>query len=206
MANTTLLVFGAALVDLAVDEIQLQQLGVSTVHWSEMATLGLSANDIDFVLFDGNGEAQVAAEQIIKFRLLYPCSKLLVSMPQSMVGAMESLKAGAVGVLNQPLSAEQLAAILSRIQAGHYYLDQEIAQQLAIRQIKKFLEPFNELTSREFDVFCMLSEGLSLQEMANQLGVSSKTVSNCQSQIKSKLGLDTREAIEKFAKIHGLGG
>lgn len=203
--NITLLVFGAALEKLAVDADQLRQLGVTTVHGNEVSTLDFPVNNIDCVLFDGNGQLKLTAEEIIKFRSLNPRSKLLVSRPQSMVNAMESLKSGAVGLLNQALTAEQFAEILSRIQAGHYYLDQEIAQQLAIRQMNKLLEPFTGLTSREFDVFCMLSEGLSLQEMAKQLGVSSKTVSNCQSQIKSKLGLHTREAIEMFAKTHGLG-
>ena len=68
----------------------------------------------------------------------------------------------------------------------------------------RFKISLNETASREFDVFCMLAEGCSLQVMANQLGVSSKTVSNCQSQIKAKLDLEARDEIIKFAKKHGL--
>nr|WP_305890925.1 LuxR C-terminal-related transcriptional regulator [Methylomonas sp. WSC-7] len=73
-----------------------------------------------------------------------------------------------------------------------------------MRQIKKQLEPFSALSSREFDVFCLLAEDCSLQAIASQLGISSKTVSNCQTQIKLKLAIDNRGSLRKFADCHGL--
>nr|WP_225587876.1 LuxR C-terminal-related transcriptional regulator [Methylomonas fluvii] len=73
-----------------------------------------------------------------------------------------------------------------------------------MRQIKKQLEPFVSLSSREFDVFCLLAEGCSLQTIATQLGISSKTVSNCQTQIKLKLAIDNRDTLTEFANSHGL--
>lgn len=73
-----------------------------------------------------------------------------------------------------------------------------------MRQIKKWLEPFISLSSREFDVFCLLAEGCSLKTIAERLGINSKTVSNCQTAIKLKLALDSRQAIKTFAKYHGL--
>jgi DNA-binding CsgD family transcriptional regulator len=73
-----------------------------------------------------------------------------------------------------------------------------------MRQIKKTLEPFVVLSSREFDIFCLLAEGCSLQTIAEQLGISSKTVSNGQTQIKLKLGIDNKQQFRQVAKIHGL--
>jgi DNA-binding NarL/FixJ family response regulator len=66
------------------------------------------------------------------------------------------------------------------------------------------LQPFAALSSREFDVFCLLAEGYRLQSIADRLNISRKTVSNCQSQIKLKLAVETRAAIAGVAKKHGL--
>jgi DNA-binding CsgD family transcriptional regulator len=43
-----------------------------------------------------------------------------------------------------------------------------------------------------------------LQAIAEQLGVSSKTVSNGQTQIKLKLGIESKQQIRHMAKTHGL--
>jgi two-component system invasion response regulator UvrY len=50
----------------------------------------------------------------------------------------------------------------------------------------------------------LLAEGCSLQTIAEQLGISSKTVSNGQTQIKLKLGIDNKQQFRQVAKIHGL--
>jgi len=204
ITNLTLLVFGSALANLAVDGEQLRQTGVEVITVEPSSSPEFPIDEIDCVLFDGTGDGRWGVEQIKHLHLLRPQCKILVSMPNSILSAVDLLQAGAVGLLKQSQTAEQFVSILNRLQSGHFYLDQDIAQQLAIRQIKRLLAPFNQLTSREFDVFCLLAEGFSLQSMAEQLCVSSKTVSNCKSQIKSKLGIESREAMHEFAKIHGL--
>jgi DNA-binding NarL/FixJ family response regulator len=133
-----------------------------------------------------------------------PSSKIIVSAPHSCANATAYLQAGVSGLLDALHPPEKLAGILRRVGAGEYYLDQNIAQLLAMRQIKKLLAPFATLNSREYDVFCMLAEGNSLQTIAGQLGISAKTVSNCQSQLKAKLGMESRDAIVAFAKKHSL--
>ena len=133
-----------------------------------------------------------------------PSCKIIVSAPHSCANATAYLQAGVSGLLDALHPPEKLAGILRRVGAGEYYLDQNIAQLLAMRQIKKLLAPFATLNSREYDVFCMLAEGNSLQTIAGQLGISAKTVSNCQSQLKAKLSLESRDAIVAFAKKHSL--
>lgn len=133
-----------------------------------------------------------------------PACKAIVCATRSCADAVAYLQAGACGLLDSLHSSQQLADIIRRVCAGEYYLDQNIAQILAMRQIKKLLEPFTTLSSREYDVFCLLAEGCSLQTIAEQLDISPKTVSNCQSQVKAKLGLEGRAAFLEFAKKHSL--
>lgn len=142
--------------------------------------------------------------QIKKLQTTFPASKLIVRGSQSCHQAITFLQAGVIGVLDSDHETKQLAEIVKQVYGNQCYLDSRIAQLLAIRHIKKLLEPFTALSSREFDVLCLLAEGAGLQSISNQLKVSSKTVSNCQSQIKAKLGLESREALVDFAQKHGL--
>lgn len=131
-------------------------------------------------------------------RNLVPACKIIVKLYDSS-NAIAYLQAEVTGLLDSFHNVVRLAEIIRDVYLGEYYLDQSIAQLLAMRQIKKMLEPFSALSSREFDVFCLLAEGGSLQSISAQLGINSKTVSNCQTLIKLKLSLDSKQAIKKLA-------
>lgn len=202
MPDRKLIVFGRALADLVIGDEQLVSCDLEVVGISD--TAGFSANDADFVLLDGSIDNPGLMAQIQFIRTRAPQCRILLNLTGTMQETVEYLQAGVSGLLKPPLSAEGLKLILDHVHSGQLYLDPAIAQILAMRQIKKLLQPFNTLTSREFDVFCMLAEGCSLKSIAEHLGVSCKTVSNCQSQIKLKMGLVTPEALLEFAKSNGL--
>ncbi len=133
-----------------------------------------------------------------------PACKIMLIIRHSCFQAVAYLQMGVTGLLDAMPASSQLLEIVRLVHQGEYYLDKQIAQLLAMRQIKKTLEPFVVLSSREFDIFCLLAEGCNLQTIAEQLGISSKTVSNGQTQIKLKLGIDNKQQIRHMAKIHGL--
>lgn len=190
--------------------------GTPFAESSALAARGVAASLFDPAELPGNAteypnvallRAQSAAElsaQIGQFRAVYPACKLIIAAGRSGSLALAGLRAGAVGVLDGLHPADELAGIIRAVHAGEYYLDQHIAQLLAIRHIKKLLAPFTALSSREFDVFCLLAEGCSLQAVGEQLGISRKTVSNCQTSLKLKLGINSRRDMAAFAKSHGL--
>jgi RNA polymerase sigma factor (sigma-70 family) len=60
------------------------------------------------------------------------------------------------------------------------------------------------LSARERDVFPLLASGLSQREIAEQLGVSVKTIETYRMRIRNKLGLTTRAALVRFAVQAGL--
>lgn len=185
------------------DASALYQCGVAT-SWVECNKLSsLAGGEFDVVLLTDTRESDNFA-LIRSFREYRPQVKFIVVLGHRYAQAGPYLQSGVSGLLAEIPESKQFAEILRKICVGAYYLDQNIAQLLAMRQIKKMLEPFVLLTSREFDVFCLLAEGGRLQAIAEQLGVSSKTVSNCQTQIKLKLKLGNRGEIKRFAFSHGL--
>ncbi len=122
----------------------------------------------------------------------------------SICHALEYFRQGASGVLRPDFSVDRFKQCIEAISSGQFYLEPDIVQILAIRQIRKLLTPFAALSSREFDVFCLLAEGCAVEYIAESLGVSSKTVFNCQTQIKNKLNLSHTRQIKPFAEKNGL--
>ncbi|OAI09563.1 hypothetical protein A1353_04440 [Methylomonas methanica] len=159
---------------------------------------------MDIAMIDGEAALQDNLNLIDQIKALAPSCKFIVLLRHSSTDAVTYMQAGVTGLLRLFPDTVKLAEIIRKLVQGEYYLDQDIAQLLAMRQIKKQLDPFVSLSSREFDVFCLLAEGCSLQAIALQLGISSKTVSNCQTQIKLKLAIDNRGSLRKFANCHGL--
>ncbi|OAI08000.1 response regulator transcription factor [Methylomonas methanica] len=193
---------GFAEISLKPEELEKQGIVVITTEPNPTEPMNFAAMDI--VLIDGDAALQDNLALIDQIKAIAPSSKFMVLLRHSSAHAVTYMQAGVTGLLAALPDAVKLAEIIRKIVQGHYYLDQDIAQLLAMRQIKKQLDPFISLSSREFDVFCLLAEGCSLQTIATQLAISSKTVSNCQTQIKLKLALENREDIKKFANCHGL--
>jgi HD-GYP domain-containing protein (c-di-GMP phosphodiesterase class II) len=62
------------------------------------------------------------------------------------------------------------------------------------------------LTAREVEVLVLLSRGLTRKQIAQELTISAKTVSNHEEHIYAKLGVRSRGAAALFAMRHGLIG
>ena len=60
------------------------------------------------------------------------------------------------------------------------------------------------LSTKEFEVFRLLAQGLPVGQIAQALNLSHKTVANHQTQIKEKLGVTTTAALVHLALRSGL--
>jgi len=117
--------------------------------------------------------------------------------------ALHYLQSGASGILTRPGEAI-ISECIQAIAKDDIYLDADFVQILALRQIKRMLLPFKQLTAREYDVFCLLAEGYSIQTIARLLSISPKTAFNCQAQVRKKLGVRSQQDIFSLAKKHRL--
>jgi len=117
-----------------------------------------------------------------------PAAKVLIfSMHCEPAYATQAMDSGAKGFLSKSASPEELQVALSRILSGATYIEKEIARRLAVSPGEK------QLNERDLEILRQLGEGRSLSEIAQQLGVSYKTVANAAAVIKGKLGV-TRTA------------
>ncbi len=127
-------------------------------------------------------------------------AKILVfSMHEDKIFVDQSFQAGAKGYLTKNAPPELLLDAIQKIVNGERYIDPEISQQIDYEKPHANGTPLSDLSPREFEIFCMLAEGLNTSEIAKRLSLSYKTVANYSTQIKSKLNVTTIAEIAKIA-------
>jgi two-component system invasion response regulator UvrY len=181
----------------------LQNLNNVTIN--EMTTLEyVFNNESDLIIFD----TELGVENILQQYRLYSQQnksiKWLVINLNNIHQSLQYLQAGASGILATLYNRAKLEHCIQTIFEGQLYLEDDLIQILALRQIKKMLLPFSQLTAREFDVFCLLAEGCAIQMIAGFLSITSKTAFNCRAQIRKKLVVKDQQQLLNFAKKHRL--
>jgi DNA-binding CsgD family transcriptional regulator len=79
-----------------------------------------------------------------------------------------------------------------------------VAQTLALAPLATGNPVHEKLSAREFEVLELLVQGRTLDDIARQLSLNSKTVANHQSLIKQKLGVDSTAQLFRAAMRLGL--
>jgi two-component system, NarL family, response regulator LiaR len=117
-----------------------------------------------------------------------------------------AIKAGAVGYLLKDSSPDELVRAIRQVNRGEPSLDPAIARKL-LQEVAHpaELQPAPEpLTPREMAVLRLIAQGLSNQEIADQIVVSEPTVRAHVSRILGKLHLASRTQAALYAVREGL--
>ena len=100
------------------------------------------------------------------------------------------LQLGAMGYLTKESGLEEMAAAIRKVVQGEKYLSAEIAQKMAISSLQAPLDsPFDLLSEREMQVMLMITSGMSVQDIADRLFLSSKTINGYRYRMFEKLGI-----------------
>lgn len=100
------------------------------------------------------------------------------------------LQAGALGYLTKECGVVEMTEAIRKVNQGQRYLSSEVAQVLALNSLsdKELRDnPFEVLSERELQVTLMISKGMSVQEIADHLCISSKTVNGYRYRLFAKL-------------------
>jgi len=111
-----------------------------------------------------------------------------------------ALRVGATSYLLKNISAERLAAAIHATYSGLPILSPELTD-VMMNADKDY---FEELTQREREVLTYIVEGLSNDEIADELVLSASTVKNHVSSILAKLDVNSRAKASHLAIKHNL--
>ena len=124
---------------------------------------------------------------------------IMFSIHENVTYAAQALTAGAVGYIAKSVDTDILDAAIREVMTGNTYLSPDMAQKIALQSVVDRENPTQRLTVREFEVFRLLAEGHTVEEIANTLNVSAKTAANYQTLIKHKLGINTAVELVRLA-------
>lgn len=116
----------------------------------------------------------------------------------------ESYRLGGSAFVTKNCDPELLATAISKVHKGGIFFLPEIAERLANSSIRGDVSPQSLLEPREIEIFILMANGSTNAEIAEELGFSTKTISNASQTIKDKLGIHRTAEITKMAMKHGL--
>jgi DNA-binding NarL/FixJ family response regulator len=134
---------------------------------------------------------------------------IILSMHSTTEHILQALQAGARGYLLKESAGVEVIEAVRTVHSGMRYLSQKISDKVIadyVRQSETAIEqgPLAALSSREREVFQLVVEGKTNQQIADILFLSPKTVETYRSRMMQKLAVDDLASLVKFAIRHGL--
>ncbi len=114
------------------------------------------------------------------------------------------LKAGALGYLSKRSAPDELIHAIRQVSEGRMYIDTQLAQRMALEEFNGEKSPIEVLSEREFGVFIQLAKGLSVNQIADLLNISPRTVGTHLYNVKQKLGVANQAELTLLALRWGL--
>lgn len=114
------------------------------------------------------------------------------------------LKAGALGYLSKRTAPDELIHAIRQVNEGRMYIDSHLSQRMALEEFNGEKSPIEVLSEREFGVFIQLAKGASVNQIADMLSISPRTVGTHLYNVKQKLGAANQAELTLIAVRHGL--
>jgi DNA-binding NarL/FixJ family response regulator len=166
----------------------------------------LRSTAFDVLLLDTSMPGTSGIELIKQVHAAKPAVRTLVlSMHEDHQYAVRAIRAGAAGYLAKGGASSLLADAIRKVANGGAYVSPAVAEQLALGAMPDAKgPPHAALSDREFQVFRMIAEGMSVSDIADALGLSVKTVSTHKANILQKMGMSTQAELIRYALTHRL--
>jgi two-component system, NarL family, invasion response regulator UvrY len=173
---------------------------------AKQALEALRQQSFDIVLLDLSLPDGSGVDILRKIKERYPDTKVLMlsGFAEEQYG-VNMLRAGAAGFLSKTCTSEQLISAIETIAIGRRYISPKLAEILAEGLNSPTDKPLHEqLSEREFQIFCRLSEGKTVSDIAESLFISVKTVSTYRARLLDKMGLKSNSELTYYALKNGL--
>ncbi|MBT2694399.1 response regulator transcription factor [Bacillus sp. ISL-55] len=159
----------------------------------------------DVVLMDllmENGSGIDATREILSF---YPeCKIIIITSFYDDEQVFPAIEAGAFSYMLKTASASEVIMAIEKASRGETVIEPKVANRMMKRLRPQERKPHDELTERELDVLKCIGEGMTNQQISEELFIGVKTVKTHVSNILGKLGLTDRTQAAVYANRNGL--
>jgi DNA-binding NarL/FixJ family response regulator len=164
----------------------------------------------DVVLMDLRMPRVDGAEATRRIRAEYPGTQVVVLTTFADDDSLfPALRAGARGYLTKDAGGDEIVRAVEDVLSGDAGLSPQIQRRLLERLSEPeapspAAEPPDGLTTRETEVLVLIAEGMTNQEIARAMHVSTATVKTHINNLFAKTGLKDRAQAVRYAYRHGL--
>mgnify|MGYP006271486621 CR=1 FL=1 len=162
--------------------------------------------DIDVALLDVSLPGRSGLEILKQLRRQYPdLAVLMLSIHPEDQYAVRFLRAGASGYMTKETAPAELVAAIRKVANGGRYVSQALAECL-VEELEnpESSDPHTRLSDREYQLLIRIGQGLKPGQIAEELRVSTKTISPCRFRLMEKMGLSSNAELVQYAVRQGL--
>jgi two-component system, NarL family, invasion response regulator UvrY len=114
------------------------------------------------------------------------------------------LKIGVMGFITKGSSLDEMVFAIRKVMTGKRYLCTEVANNIALQGLPDTIEsPFAKLSQRESEVVTLILQGKSIQQMAEMMTLSDKTVNTYRYRLYEKLNVKNDVELTRLAVKFG---
>jgi two-component system invasion response regulator UvrY len=170
----------------------------------EEAYLMLQSVQPHIVILDLSMPGQGGLSVLRRIKLRWPLLCVLVfSMHDNLSFVVQALRCGANGYITKSSEPQFMVKAVRSVVAGTQILSPDVARKMELAANSPLSGPTLGLSVREFEIFRLVASGRTHDDIAALLNVSVKTVANCHSLIRQKLGINTDIELYRLASDCG---
>jgi DNA-binding NarL/FixJ family response regulator len=132
---------------------------------------------------------------------------VILSMHSNEAYVLEALRSGAKAYILKESPPEELIRAIKEVSSGRRYLSAPLSER-AIEAYTKIdvipSEPYEQLTTREREIFQLTAQGCTNTEIASKLYISPRTVETHRTNLMRKLDIHNHAQLIQFAIQRGI--
>jgi two-component system invasion response regulator UvrY len=120
--------------------------------------------------------------------------------------ALQALKSGADGYLTKECSPTELMSAVRRIASGGKYISPSVAEKLCdiYQNGDGHLAPHHALSTREFQIMCLIASGKKPKQIADALNLAVRTINTYRERILGKMQMKSNAELTRYVTQNGL--
>ncbi len=172
----------------------------------EEALAKVLKGNFDIAVLDISMPGRSGLEILKELKTIRPALPVLIlSMYPEELYAVRAFKSGASGYLSKESAPTELITAIRKVSSGGKYVSPSLAESLALNLSDDNSKPLHDkLSSREYQILCMIASGKTGKEIASELNLSAKTVSTYRARVLEKMGLHSNAELTHYALQNGL--